>query len=232
MPVVVSGCVPQGDRHLPGLEHASVIGVQQIGRVVEVVEETLKGTGGAQEMVVYSNVTCFSVWVLVFRPHGEAVVQESSAKPGPAQSAQEPTGETHRFTPPHASTAPPPRLTPHLCVQVEIVPLSTGCLGACTYCKTRHARGKLGSYAPEAIVSRIAHVVRKEGVRQVWLSSEDTGAYGIDLGTNLPALLRSILAVLPPGVMLRLGTIHNTVAGVLAVNSLACFCRPRFYSQA
>jgi threonylcarbamoyladenosine tRNA methylthiotransferase CDKAL1 len=28
---------------------------------------------------------------------------------------------------------------------VEIIPLSTGCLGACTYCKTRHARGKLGS---------------------------------------------------------------------------------------
>lgn len=53
MPVVVSGCVPQGDRHLPGLEHASVIGVQQIGRVVEVVEETLKGTRGAQEMVGY-----------------------------------------------------------------------------------------------------------------------------------------------------------------------------------
>ena len=26
---------------------------------------------------------------------------------------------------------------------VEIVPLSTGCLGACTYCKTKHARGGL-----------------------------------------------------------------------------------------
>lgn len=26
---------------------------------------------------------------------------------------------------------------------VEIVPLSTGCLGSCTYCKTKHARGLL-----------------------------------------------------------------------------------------
>ena len=25
---------------------------------------------------------------------------------------------------------------------VEILPLSTGCLGACTYCKTKHARGR------------------------------------------------------------------------------------------
>ena len=39
---------------------------------------------------------------------------------------------------------------------MEIVPLSTGCLGACTYCKTVHARGKLGSYDPEALLRRVA----------------------------------------------------------------------------
>jgi tRNA A37 methylthiotransferase MiaB len=41
----------------------------------------------------------------------------------------------------------------------------------------------------------------------VWLSSEDTGAYGRDIGTNLPALLRSCLEVLPADgrTMLRLG---------------------------
>ena len=43
---------------------------------------------------------------------------------------------------------------------VEIIPLSTGCLGACTYCKTRHARGKLGSYAIEAIVARATAVLQ------------------------------------------------------------------------
>ena len=44
-------------------------------------------------------------------------------------------------------------------MQVEIIPLSTGCLGSCTYCKTRHARGKLGSYHPDAIVSRARSVL-------------------------------------------------------------------------
>ena len=78
---------------------------------------------------------------------------------------------------------------------VEIVPLSTGCLGACTYCKTRHARGKLGSYAPEAIEKRIANAL-DEGVAEVWLSSEDTGAYGIDLQTSLSALLLRLIPVL------------------------------------
>ena len=78
---------------------------------------------------------------------------------------------------------------------VEIVPLSTGCLGACTYCKTRHARGKLGSYAPEAIERRVENALR-EGVAEVWLSSEDTGAYGIDLKTSLSALLLRLIPVL------------------------------------
>lgn len=42
---------------------------------------------------------------------------------------------------------------------VEIIPLSTGCLGACTYCKTKHARGQLGSYEPSAILERAKTVI-------------------------------------------------------------------------
>ncbi len=51
---------------------------------------------------------------------------------------------------------PPPTLAPQVRRNrhVEILPLSTGCLGACTYCKTKHARGQLGSYALEALVAR------------------------------------------------------------------------------
>lgn len=41
--VVVSGCVPQGDRNLKELENISIIGVTQIDRIVEVMEETIKG---------------------------------------------------------------------------------------------------------------------------------------------------------------------------------------------
>jgi hypothetical protein len=40
---------------------------------------------------------------------------------------------------------------------IEILPLSTGCLGACTYCKTKHARGQLGSYDLDALVQRSQH---------------------------------------------------------------------------
>lgn len=42
--VVVAGCVPQGAPRAGYLQGLSVVGVQQIDRIVEIVEETLKGT--------------------------------------------------------------------------------------------------------------------------------------------------------------------------------------------
>jgi threonylcarbamoyladenosine tRNA methylthiotransferase CDKAL1 len=44
-------------------------------------------------------------------------------------------------------------------------------------------------------------------VREIWLSSEDTGAYGRDLGTSLPELLQKLVEVLPADgrTMLRIG---------------------------
>lgn len=44
-----------------------------------------------------------------------------------------------------------------------------------------------------------------EGVCEIWLSSEDTGAYGRDIGTSLPEMLWQLIAVLPAHVMLRIG---------------------------
>jgi len=35
---------------------------------------------------------------------------------------------------------------------IEIIAISTGCLNQCTYCKTKHARGNLGSYPPGNLI--------------------------------------------------------------------------------
>lgn len=40
---------------------------------------------------------------------------------------------------------------------------------------------------------------------EIWLTSEDTGAYGRDIDTDLPTLLRSIIKIMPSHCMLRLG---------------------------
>jgi len=54
---------------------------------------------------------------------------------------------------------------------IEIIPISTGCLNSCTYCKTKHARGELGSY-PVCEFNRFAIVARiiiMNLQRKLWL---------------------------------------------------------------
>lgn len=180
-PLVVAGCVPQGSRDLKELDGVSVIGVQQIDRVVEVVEETLKG----HEVRLLSRKTL------------------------PALDL--PKVRKNRF--------------------IEILPINVGCLGACTYCKTKHARGHLGSYTIESLVGRVRTVI-SQGVKEIWLSSEDTGAYGRDLATNLPLLLNAIVAELPPdgSIMLRVGMTNPPFILEHLKGIANILCHPSVYS--
>lgn len=77
---------------------------------------------------------------------------------------------------------------------VEIIPISSGCLGQCTFCKTKFARGSLISFKEEAIIKQ-ARAALNEGIKEIWLTSEDTGAYGLDIKTTLPHLLKELLKI-------------------------------------
>uniref|UniRef100_A0A8C3GFC3 tRNA-t(6)A37 methylthiotransferase n=1 Tax=Cairina moschata TaxID=8855 RepID=A0A8C3GFC3_CAIMO len=159
--VVLAGCVPQAQPRQDYLKGLSIIGVQQIDRVVEVVEETIKG---------------HSVRLL-----GQK--KDNGKRLGGARL-----------------DLPKIRKNP----LIEIISINTGCLNACTYCKTKHARGDLASYPIEELVDR-AKQSFQEGVCEIWLTSEDTGAYGRDIGTDLPTLLWKLVEAIPEGAMLRLG---------------------------
>lgn len=159
--VVVAGCVPQGAPKNDYLDGLSVVGVQQIDRVVEVVEETLKGN---------------TVRLL------KAKKENNKRVAGPSLAL------------------PKIRRNP----LIEIIPINSGCLNQCTYCKTKHARGDLISYQVEEIIDR-AKQAFEEGVCEIWLTSEDTGTYGRDIGTSLPELLWKLVEVIPDGCMLRIG---------------------------
>uniref|UniRef100_A0A673CWR2 tRNA-t(6)A37 methylthiotransferase n=1 Tax=Sphaeramia orbicularis TaxID=375764 RepID=A0A673CWR2_9TELE len=159
--VVVAGCVPQAQPRMEYLKGLSIIGVQQIDRVVEVVDEAVKG---------------HSVRLLGQKKDG-------GRRLGGARL-----------------DLPKIRKNP----LIEIISINTGCLNACTYCKTKHARGDLASYPVEELVER-ARQSFQEGVCEIWLTSEDTGAYGRDIGTDLPTLLWKLVEEIPEGAMLRLG---------------------------
>jgi len=85
---------------------------------------------------------------------------------------------------------PKMRLSP----SIEIISISEGCSGACAFCCVRFARGALFSYPKESIVKRISQAV-SEGVKEIWLTSQDNGAYGLDIRTNLAELLRECCRV-------------------------------------
>jgi len=77
---------------------------------------------------------------------------------------------------------------------IEIIPISRGCLGACSYCKTKHARGNLKSYLIKDILKRAEKAV-DENIREIWLTSQDCGCYGFDIDTNLPTLLNELVKI-------------------------------------
>jgi len=85
---------------------------------------------------------------------------------------------------------PKTRLNP----SIEIISIAEGCAGACAFCCVRFARGALSSYPTELVVNKVRQAV-SEGVKEVWLTSQDNGAYGLDLGTNLAELLRECCRV-------------------------------------
>ncbi|RME31326.1 tRNA (N(6)-L-threonylcarbamoyladenosine(37)-C(2))-methylthiotransferase, partial [Candidatus Woesearchaeota archaeon] len=86
---------------------------------------------------------------------------------------------------------------------IEIIPINDGCLGSCTYCATVLARGRLRSHPQHEIINAIRAATR-EGVKEVWLTSEDVGAWGRDIGEELPTLLNAI-ATIPGEFMVRIG---------------------------
>jgi len=77
---------------------------------------------------------------------------------------------------------------------IAILPVSYGCLGLCSYCCVRFARGKLRSYAVDEIKGRVMEDLRA-GAKEIWLTSQDMGCYGKDIGVNLMCLLEEVASV-------------------------------------
>lgn len=154
--VVLAGCVPSSDRKLAeSLEGVSMLDVTQLDRIVDVVEEAVKG-------------------------HTVKLLDKRQDLPSLAL----PKVRKDKYA--------------------EIITINAGCLGSCTFCKTKMARGKVVSYSIDEIVGRALQAA-SEGACQIELASEDMGAYGVDIGTNIIELMTRLSDALPPGVMLRTG---------------------------
>lgn len=85
---------------------------------------------------------------------------------------------------------------------------SSSCSGPATYQKVLAVQSHVSCCAtPLTRPVPVGHDWAAPQVREVWLSSEDTGAYGRDIGSSIAELLQRCVAVLPADgrTMLRLG---------------------------
>lgn len=89
---------------------------------------------------------------------------------------------------------------------VAIIPVSYGCLGSCSFCCVRFARGRLRSYGINEILDRVRRDVAN-GAYEVWLTSQDMGCYGLDAGINLVRLLKAVCS-LDGGFWVRVGMMN------------------------
>ncbi|MEM3536837.1 MAG: tRNA (N(6)-L-threonylcarbamoyladenosine(37)-C(2))-methylthiotransferase, partial [Candidatus Bathyarchaeia archaeon] len=98
---------------------------------------------------------------------------------------------------------------------IGIIPINYGCLGSCAYCCVVFARGHLRSYGIAEIVERVKEDLSM-GVREFWLTSQDTACYGKDIGENLAELLRAVCSI-EGDFMVRVGMMTpNTAADLLS----------------
>jgi len=72
--------------------------------------------------------------------------------------------------------------------------ISWGCLGNCSYCAIKKAIGNLQSKPVQQIIDDFRNGIR-QGYSNFCLTSDDTGAYGLDIGHNLPYLLERLMEI-------------------------------------
>ena len=89
---------------------------------------------------------------------------------------------------------------------IHILQICEGCLGACTFCCTRFARGPLNSYPIADIVGEAQRAI-ENGACEIQLTAQDTAAFGQDSDEKLSDLVKEV-ANLKGDFRVRVGMMH------------------------
>ena len=71
---------------------------------------------------------------------------------------------------------------------------SMGCTGDCSFCGTKHAEFPFKSEPMSEIIEQVK-VGLKAGYKEIALTGEELGAYGVDIGTDLAELLSELVSI-------------------------------------
>ena len=110
---------------------------------------------------------------------------------------------------------------------VHVIQICEGCLGACTYCCTRFARGHLNSYPIADIVAEARSAI-EDGCVEIQLTAQDTSAFGKDTGEKLSDLIKEV-ANLDGDFKVRVGMMHPKNIGDDLEDLIEAFKLPKVY---
>ncbi|VVB76739.1 tRNA-2-methylthio-N(6)-dimethylallyladenosine synthase [uncultured archaeon] len=89
---------------------------------------------------------------------------------------------------------------------VATIAVCDGCLGSCSFCESRFARGALSSFSEKLILDAVKTKI-ENGAKEIRLTAEDVGAYGIDKNTNIAELIAKV-AEIPGKFRIRIGMLN------------------------
>ena len=110
---------------------------------------------------------------------------------------------------------------------ISAIPVNYGCLGSCTYCCVVFARGNLRSYSIPDIVNKVKKELRT-GTKEFWITSQDVGCYGKDMGTDIIELLQTLCNI-KGTFYLRLGMINPNMVRPILDDLIAIFQNSKMF---
>lgn len=116
---------------------------------------------------------------------------------------------------------------------IHIIQICEGCLGACSYCCTRFARGTLNSY-PISEIKKEAKEALLDGCVEIQLTAQDTAAFGKDTNEKLSDLIKEIANLskdpdIKNDFRIRVGMMHPNNIGDDLEDLIKAFKQPNVY---
>ena len=119
-----------------------------------------------------------------------------------------------------------PDITSRLHVTAR-VKIAHGCQGSCSYCVVKLIKGPIKSRSVEVITKDVEHRIQ-QGAKQIFLTAQDGGAYGLDSGCRLPELVE-VLCELKYDFRLRIGMMNVSSILDIVEDLVQAFKHPKVY---
>ncbi|MFA6888718.1 MAG: tRNA (N(6)-L-threonylcarbamoyladenosine(37)-C(2))-methylthiotransferase, partial [Candidatus Woesearchaeota archaeon] len=112
---------------------------------------------------------------------------------------------------------------------INIIPIEEGCTSACAYCSVKLIKGHVFSYPLQDICQEVQTSIN-EGVKEIYLTGQDTGAYGLDKKDNLelPELLEALCQI-KGNFMIRVGMTSPNHVHRHLTKLIIAFQHPKIY---